>query len=328
MRFADIQGNGSLLKALAGMIDSGRIPHALMLHENDGGGAVPIALAFLQNLYCRNRHDGDSCGECPQCNKLSKMIHSDVHTIFPVNAGTLSVQFLGEWRKLVLENPNFTEADLNQALGIEGKNTMIAVAESKQLLSDLSLSALEGGYRSVLVYLPEKMNPEAANRLLKIIEEPPAQTLFLLITHAPEKVLVTIRSRCQVLRVQPHTGDSAALKFEDNGLLADLMDALIGRRLSDALEIGEALAALPSRENAKAFCKFASERFRTVFLIQQGMESLAPQDEEARRWASAVKKTFPRKAMEVLDRTLVRIGRNVNLKILFTDLVDRLYINI
>jgi len=328
MKFAQIQGNDSLVKALAGMVSSGKVPHALMFHEDDGGGAVPLAMAFLQYLYCRNRGAEDSCGECSQCNKMSKMIHSDVHFIFPVNSGNLSVQLLKEWRALVLENPYFTEAELNSALGIEGKNTLIAVPEAKQLLSDLSLSALEGGYRSVLIYLPEKMNAEAANRLLKIIEEPPAQTLFLLVTHAPEKVLTTIRSRCQVLRVQPRKIESAALKFDDGGLLSALMDALIARDLSAALEVGESLAALPSRENAKAFCKFAAEKFRTVFLIQQGLTSLAPTDEEAARWAKAVKRTFPRKALEVLDRTLGRIGRNVNLKILFADLVDRLYINI
>jgi len=327
MKFAQIPGNDALKKALVGMVSSGKIPHALLFHENDGGGAVPLAMAFLQYLYCRNRGEDDSCGECSQCNKLGKMIHSDLHFIFPVTSGSMSVQFLPAFRELVLGNPDFTEADLNSTLGIENKNTVIAVPEAKQLLSDLSLSALEGGYRSVLIYLPEKMNAEAANRLLKIIEEPPQQTIFLLITHAPEKVLPTIRSRCQQFRVQPKSARTAVLDFDRADLLSDLMEAVLSRDLLAALEVGEQIAALPGRENAKEFCRYSAEKFRTVFLYQQGLKTIAPEDEEAAAWATKLKKSYPRLALDVFDRTVNRINRNVNLKILFTDLVDRLYIN-
>ena len=320
MRFSEITANEDVLRALSGMVDSGKIPHAIMLHEDDGGGAVGLANAFLQYLYCKSRSGGDSCGECPSCNRISKLIHPDVHYIFPVNAGNLSVNFAKQWRELVLGNPVFTENDLTEALGIEGKSSLIAVGEAKAMLDTLSLSALEGGYRSVVIYLPEKMNQEAANRLLKVIEEPPRLTQFVLITHSPEKILQTIASRCQRIRVMPCSGlRKTRVEFPE---FDTLMDALVRKDLSAALEASDALAALPSRESAKSFCVFAGERLRDIFLAQQGLSAA---DERTGRLASSLKKTFPRTALQAFDRARMLIERNVNLKILFTDLANRLY---
>lgn len=327
MTFAQVQGNEDVKQALVGMVDSGRIPHAILFHEDDGGGAFPLALAFLQYLFCRERHDGDSCGSCPSCGKIAKLIHPDVHFVFPTAAGVLSEQYMEPMRKLVTERPDFREAELAEALGIEGKNSVIAVAESRRLLEKLSLSALEGGWRAVVIYLPERMNAEAANRLLKMIEEPPAQTQFLLITHQMERVLTTISSRCQRIRVRP-VGEAAGPVFADADLLDELMSALLGRNLPDALEVSERIASLPSREQAKAFCTFAADRFRQVFLVQQGVEGAGEISPQARDWAAKCRKTFPRQALEVMNRTQTLIGRNVNMKILFTDMADRLYLQI
>ena len=307
-----------LLKTLCGMVDAGRVPHALLLHEDDGGGGVPLALQFLEHLYGGNP-------------RVAKMIHPDIHFIFPlVQAGdSVSEQYAKEWRALVLENPGFSEGDLYDALGFEGKNTVISVKEANALLQVLSRYSLEGGYTAVVVYLPEKMNSVAANKLLKILEEPPQQTIFVMVTHAPERLLSTILSRCQLFRVEASSdADSVALRYDDGGLLASLMQALIARDLSGALEVGEQLAALPSRDSMRAFCRYAAEKMRRVFLVQQGLTALAGDDPEAAGWASACKKSFPRKALEALDKASGLIGRNVNQKILFTDLVDRLYVNI
>lgn len=329
MTFSQIQGNADVCRGLTGMVSSGRIPHAILFHEDDGGGAMPIVLAFLQYLYCSDRADGDSCGNCPSCNKISKLIHPDVHFVFPTNAPNLSVNYSSQWRDLVLSKPCFTEADLAQALGIEGKSSIIAVAEAKAMLDTLSLSALEGGYRAVVIYLPEKMNQEAANRLLKMIEEPPVMTQFLLVCHSPEKVLQTISSRCQCIRVRPQCMDERIGTEESESVYKDLFGQLMaafGRHdLLDALELGEALAALPSRESARGFCRYAAVRLRQIFLLQHGLEELASADAEAAGWASSARKTFPRLGMEALDRAQMQIGRNVNLKILFADLVGRLY---
>ena len=311
------------------MVDSGKIPHAIMLHEDDGGGAFPIVQAFLQYVYCKNRADGDSCGACPSCGKVGKLIHPDVHYIYPVNTGS-STDFVTQWRELVQGNPSFTENELGDALGIEGKSAMIKVEEAKKVLDVLSLYALERGYRALVIYLPEKMNREAANRLLKAVEEPPEKTLFLMITHAPDNVLPTISSRCLRLRVMPRKGAFRSVgQAEDPELLRRLMQAVLARDMVAALDAADAAAALPSRERAKGFCKYAAERLRFVFLLQQGLDSLVevPESElaELRDWAARSPKTFPRKAAEALSRAQGLIERNVNVKILFTDLADRLY---
>ena len=325
MTFAQIQGNEDVKQALIGMVDAGRIPHAILFHEDDGGGAFPMALAFLQYLFCRERSGGDSCGRCPSCGKVGRLIHPDVHFVFPTGAGMLSEQYLEPLRRLVADRPAFREAELAEALGIVGKSPMIAVMESRRLLEKLSLSALEGGWRAVVIYLPERMNVEAANRLLKIIEEPPAQTQFLLIAHQLERVLPTIASRCQRIRVRS-VGAAAGPESADADVLDELMAALLGKDLMGALEVADRLAGSAPRESAKAFCSFTADRLRQVFLAQQGVEGVGEISPQARGWAARCRKTFPRQALEVLDRTQTLIGRNVNLKILFTDMTDRLFL--
>ena len=320
-----VYGNTEVVAALHLMVESGHVPHALLLHEDDGGGAFPLVINFLEELY----------GGSP---RVQKLIHPDIHFVFPV-AGSdkpVSLQFMGKFRELALENPYFFENELYTAIGIEGKQGNISVNEARSILDRLSLSAVEGGYRTVLVYLPEKMNAQAANALLKMVEEPPAKTLFVLITHAPEKVLVTISSRCLHMRVQPlspeaerqvHARENASNQALTD-LFHDLLEAIVSRDRLKALETGETVAELKVREQQKTFCRLASEDLRRLFFLQK-MPALArvPEGEEDfyKRMAGALKPTFPRRGMAALDRALLLIERNVNQKILFTDLVNQLY---
>jgi len=321
-----IYGNTEVVNALDQMVASGRIPHALLLHEDDGGGAFPIVLHFLEALY----------GGSP---RVAKLIHPDIHFVFPVagDSKPVSLQFIAPFRTLLLENPYFYENELYEAIGIEGKQSNISVNEARSILERLSLSAVEGGWRTVVLYLPEKMNPQAANALLKMVEEPPRQTLFLLITHAPEKVLVTIASRCLHMRVQPlspeaerevHTREAAGDAVLRD-LFHDLLDALVARDLLKALETGEALADLKVRERQKAFCRLASADLRKLFLLQQKLPQLATVAPDEELWfttmAARLKPTFPRQALASLDRALLLLERNVNQKLLFTDFVNQLY---
>ncbi|MBR4826538.1 MAG: hypothetical protein IKZ91_01475 [Bacteroidales bacterium] len=322
MRFSSIQGNADVLKALSGMVDSGRIPHALMFSEPDGGPAFSIALAFLQYLYCQSRSGGDSCGECPSCNRVSKLIHPDIHFVFPVTSPQTCNGLMPQLRALATENPRFSEAELAAALGVDSKSSLIPVAEAREVLGQLSLSALEGGWRSVVIYLPEKMNQDAANRLLKAIEEPEPLTQFVLITHSPEKVLTTIASRCQRIQLG---AEAKAPEFDSPELLDNLMEALLSHNLFGALEAADSIAALPSRESAKAFCKFASDAMRNIFLVQQGIALPQTASGKAAEWAPRAKKTFPRAALAALDKAHRLLERNVNTKIVFTDLADRLF---
>ena len=359
MIFDGMAGNADVKRALAGMAGSGRVPHALMFYENDGCGALLLALGFLECLTGSR--------------KVAKLIHPDIHFIFPVTKGLkvstdkpTSESYLQYWRDLVEKNPYFLEDELNDALGIEGKSSVIAIAEAKFIIDKLSFHSLEGGWRAVVVYLPEKMNKDTANRLLKSIEEPPEMTEFIFITHAPERVLSTISSRCQGIRVLPlskeevagvlmerfgrpepealaaaevaggSVGRALAYLSENGGagdeaaLFASLMDALLAKDIMAAQDVGEQLAALPSRERAKAFCRYAAEGLRKIFMLQQGLGQIAgtaPAEAEAfAGYASRCRKAFPRMALPLMDNAMMLIERNINLKILFCDLVDRLYI--
>ena len=351
MRFADIIGNAEVAKALASMADSGRVAHAMLMYENEGCGALALALAYVQYLNCSNPHDGDSCGECPSCRQMSKLIHPDVHYVFPVNKGPktsddkpTSESYIQYWRELAIANPYFVEADLQKAIGIESKNGLIAVAEAKSIISKLSLTAVADGYKAVIFYLPEKMNQETANRLLKMVEEPPEKTLFIFITHAPEKVLQTIFSRCQSIRVMPLTKDETAQvkalnPFDDReeynlfmDLFSDLMNAIVARDLMAALECGEVVAALDSREKQKAFCAFAGECIRKIFMIQQNMPQIAGVAEEEQEFYSAMAgkcgKGFCSKSITNIEKVVAMIDRNVSSKILFCDLVNRMFLSV
>ena len=320
-----VYGNTELMTALSQMVESGHIPHAMLLHQDDGGGAFPLVIHFLEQLYGGNP-------------RVDKLIHPDIHFVFPVAGADkpVSLQYLAPFRELVLQNPYFYENELYSAIGIEGKQAGISVNEARSILDRLSLSAVEGGYRAVVLYLPEKMNVQAANALLKMVEEPPRQTLFLFITQAPEKVLQTISSRCLHLRVQPLSQEAEAEVHarEPAGnsalqdLFHDLLDALVARDLLKALETADAVADLKVREQQKTFCRLASEDLRRLFLLQKAPSmARVPEGDKAyyQKMASALKPTFPRRALECLNRAQLLLERNVNQKILFTDLVNQLY---
>ena len=351
MKFADIIGNADVVRALRSMADSGRVAHAMLLYENEGSGALPIALSYLQYLNCASPVDGDSCGECPSCRQMSKLIHPDVHYVFPVNKGPkssddkpVSDSYLKYWRELACTDPYFKEADLQKAIGIESKTGLIAVAEAKSLISKLSLASVADGYKGVVFYLPEKMNQETANRLLKLVEEPPEKTVFMFITHAPEKVLQTIFSRCQSVRIMPLSKDEAARVEEARpesdreeydmymDLFSDLMNALVAKDLMTSLECAETMAALDSREKQKGFCTFASDCIRKMFMIQQNLPDLAavaPEEEEFYRGISSrVARTFCSKTITNIEKAVAMVDRNVNSKIVFCDLVNRMFLSI
>ncbi len=375
MKFSEIIGHEDIKKVLVSMADSGRVPHAMLFYENEGCGGLALALAFIQYINCRHRHDGDSCGECPSCNKISKLIHPDMHFVFPVTSGPkadssskpTSDSYIRYWRELVLGNPYFLENGLYKALGIEGKSGNIAVAEAKAILDKLSFTSVEDGYKAIVTWLPEKMNAEAANRLLKIVEEPPEKTLFLFITHAPEKVLQTIFSRCQSLRIPPQPREEVAEalkragmdpeeaeiqaricggsigkalysvsgKEEESGFMdifSDLMRAAVSRDLMSALEAGEMMASLDSREKQKAFCNFAGESVRKIFMLQQNMGQIAglsPQESAFfNEIAGKTNRNFCPKALACLDKAAGLLDRNVNAKVVFCDLVNRLFLSV
>ena len=210
MRFADITGQGELKRRLASAVDAGRISHAQIFTGASGAGTLPIALAYAQYILCRNRRDGDSCGECPSCRQAAALAHPDLHFVFPVNKqgkksgeAMLSDAFLPQWREMFARSGGYFSpqqwfAALNLGKTLKG---VISVRESEEIIRKLSFKSYESAYKIMIIWLPETMNDEASNRILKILEEPWERTLFLLVSERADLLLKTIVSRTQEVAV-------------------------------------------------------------------------------------------------------------------------------
>ena len=199
-----------LFRSLARTVDTGRVSHAQLFTGAAGYGTLPLAVAYVQYLCCRHRHDGDSCGECPDCRQIAALAHPDLHLVFPVNKqgkksgeAVRSDEFLPRFRELFAERGGcFTPQEWYDRLDL-GKTLkgMISAREADEIIRKLSFKSFEAEYKTVLVWLPETMNEEAANKILKILEEPWERTLFLLVSEHPERLLPTILSRTQEVAV-------------------------------------------------------------------------------------------------------------------------------
>ena len=204
MRFCEIIGQDEVKKQLRQAVREGRIAHAQFFTGISGVGKLGLALAYAQYIACPNRTEVDSCGVCPSCLQYQKLQHPDLHFAFPIvkgDEGDVCDDFVEKFRNLILENRYFDLEDWYRAMGVETKQGMIYEKESSEILRKLSLKSFGDGYKVMLIWQPEKMNATCANKLLKLLEEPPTQTLFLLVSEHPELLLSTILSRVQEVRV-------------------------------------------------------------------------------------------------------------------------------
>ncbi|SFN56419.1 DNA polymerase III subunit [Salegentibacter flavus] len=209
MLFEDIIGLAHIKKHLTTTADNNRIPHAQLFVGNSGSGTLPMAIAYAQYVLCKNTGGENKYGK-EACNlRFKNLAHPDLHFAFPVannekiKTHAVSGHFMEEWRNFVKSNPYGSLFDWYQDLGIENKQGKIGVDEAQDIVKSLSLKAYEGGFKVMLIWMAEKMNREAANKLLKLIEEPPNKTLFILIAEEEEQIIQTIRSRCQTLHFPP-----------------------------------------------------------------------------------------------------------------------------
>ncbi|MEO1012117.1 MAG: DNA polymerase III subunit delta' [Bacteroidota bacterium] len=227
MLFKDILGLTHIKTHLAKSAEAGRIPHAQLFVGPEGCGALPMALAYAQYIICSNSQ-GENKGGDPACNlKFDSFSHPDMHFAFPVansdkvKSHAVSDHYMGEWRQFLDEQPYGNLFDWYRLIGIEKKQGQIGVDEAHDIVKKLSLKSYEGGFKAILIWMAEKMNTAAANKLLKLIEEPPERTVFLLVAEDGEQILQTIRSRCQILHFPPIPEDIVAQGLIDKGSARD-----------------------------------------------------------------------------------------------------------
>ncbi|MBQ6742268.1 MAG: hypothetical protein IJR04_06745 [Bacteroidales bacterium] len=272
MQFKDIVGQRDTIQRLTSIIDSGRVSHAQML-LGEAEVTMPLAWAYLQYLCCENRHDGDSCGECPSCKKIASLMHPDLHFIFPtattsrVKEKPWSGEFQGEFRDFMLQTQGRGNIDdWYEALGIENKQGLIRELDADSVVSALSLKAYEGGWRMMVVWMAEKMNESFANKLLKTLEEPLPGTLIMLLCESDERLLPTIRSRVQTIKVK---GERLKVKGEADAMFAEMLVGWL--RMLFKLKMKELSAQVDkmaglNREQLKLFLQYALKVMRDCFL--------------------------------------------------------------
>lgn len=321
MQFKDIIGQEELKRHLIRSVDQGRVSHAQLFTGAAGQGSLALAVAYFQYLCCRHRHDGDSCGECPDCRQIAALAHPDLHLVFPVNKQgkksgekMLSDEFLPLFRTLFEERKGyFAPREWYERLDL-GKTLkgMISAGEADEMIRKLSFKSFEADYKAVLIWLPETMNEEAANKILKILEEPWEKTLFLLVSEQPTRLLPTILSRTQevaVGRIEKEvlvrlatehgvqdplqarnmarladgdvlelnhllTGESDQQRKENFDLFCSLMRLSYNDKHLELIGWAEEVAALP-REQQRGLLRDSARLLRESFMLHAGMSDIS-----------------------------------------------------
>jgi DNA polymerase-3 subunit delta' len=206
MNFSQIPGQQEIKIKLLRSVKEERVSHAQLFAGPEGCGSMALALAYARYISCENRTVSDSCGTCKSCVKYEKLIHPDLHFVFPVIKGKkatdpVSDNYLEEWREFVKKSPYFNLNNWMDYIEVGNAQGMIFASEASEIIKKLSLKTFESDFKIMIIWLPEKMHQATANKLLKMIEEPPEKTLFLLISEEPDKVIPTILSRCQLVKI-------------------------------------------------------------------------------------------------------------------------------
>ena len=320
MQFSEILGQQYLKNHLTHSASQGRIPHAQLFVGQSGSGTLSIALAYSQYVLCNNTNY-ENYGGLDSCNiKFNNFSHPDLHFIYPtvstedVKTKPKSIDFIKDWRQFMIENPYGSLFDWYNILGVANKQGEIRVDDAQEILKSLALKSYEGGYKIMIVWMADKMNIAASNKLLKLLEEPPEKTLFILITENEEDIIQTIRSRCQVLHFPKlsesvisnelisryNTDEKQSLKiahqaqgdfnkalhiYNNNSEDAPFEEWFViwvraaFRAKGNAAAIQDLIAwseqiAILGRETQKKFLQFCIEMFRQALLLNYQMPSL------------------------------------------------------
>lgn len=366
MKFSETPWHRHSIEALRRMADTGRIPHAILLSGQTGTGKMLVARAFAQYVHCQSRRDGEACGRCPDCLQHQSLNHPDLHFIYPVfkkdsGKAALSSDFFDRWKQFISENPYMEPEKWPEALGADNKQPIIYKDESAEILRVASMSAFSSEKKIFIIWQPEKMNMEAANKLLKILEEPFADTIFILVSNAPSLILPTIFSRTARINMQrPSDADIAAwLRLHGYGeadahaaahlaegniaralsgggiaeekefgaVFRDLMRKAYTRDAASLREITEGIAAM-KREKSRRFLLYATRMVRENFIYNYGIPGLnrmTPEEEAfSSRFAPFIHTGNVGRMEREFSRAETDIARNANAKIVLFDLSIKL----
>ncbi len=364
MQYTDVVGQQEIKERLQRQLVEGRVPHAQLFTGPEGSGKLPMALAFATALLCCNPEGGLPCGQCPSCRMAGKLAHPDLHFVYPVikqkgqSGDAVSDQYLKEWRELVMETPYFDRLTWLSRIGVENQQSIISVAESSAMLQKLSIKAGLGGYKVMIIWLPEQMNIAAANKLLKILEEPPQGTVFLMVSARPDALLATILSRTQRVDFRPlmpseiedalirrnalqpedakvvahlsegsytkalgqlHANEDAALFFD---MFVLLMRLSYMRKIKDMHEWSERVSSW-GRERQKDFLGYCQRLVRENFMYNFGRPELnymnRPEAEFSVRFSRFINERNVIGIMDELAAAQRDISQNVNPRMVFFD---------
>ncbi len=368
MYFRDIIGQSEVKQHLIESVQKGYVPHARMLYGLEGVGKLPLAIAYARYLNCENPKDTDACGKCPSCSKFDKLAHPDLHFAFPMVQNRaekllVSDNYLPQWRSYLSEKTYFNLGDWLQYIDAKNAQGMIYAQESEEIIRKLSLKVYEAKYKIMIVWLPEKMNLECANKLLKLIEEPPARTIFLLISEDLDKVIPTIKSRCQPLYIKPieyddmiasitntyslSLSDAQSVAHIANGsyskaiqlietddssqMLLNLFDKMMGAASSREIKFIKGIAdelSKKGREVQKSFLTYSLRMFREFFVGNLNVPELVYLNRHERQLRQQYPGTINERNIEVLAHEFSlahkQIEQNGNAKIIFLDLCLKL----
>lgn len=331
MLFKEISGQAEISKKLIGTIADQRVSHAQLFYGPEGAGKLELAIAYAQMLNCTNP-GADACGICPSCQQYQKLAHPDLHFVFPNNTNkkvtkhSSCSQFIPEWRKFLLEN-NF-RVTLNQwyeELGIENKQGMINVRDADDIIHQLSYKSYESEYKVMIIWMVEKLYHAVAPKLLKILEEPPDKTLFLLISDDPDQVLPTIFSRCLPVRIPPRrregieTSEEQEANFE---LFRRWMLACHAARIADLISLASEIGKI-GREKQKSLLHYGLQTAQRCSSHSfTGALPTVPKSEQD--FIVKFSRFFPAETLgrfhELFNPAIYHIERNAHAPTLFLDL--------
>ncbi|HVN59199.1 MAG TPA: DNA polymerase III subunit delta' [Bacteroidales bacterium] len=270
MNFAQIPGQTDTIARLLRSVKEERVSHAQLFTGPEGCGSLALALAYAQYVSCENKEPGDSCGTCKSCVKYEKLVHPDLHFVFPVikkksSEEAVSDNYIEEWREFVRKSPFFTLNNWLDTIEVGNAQGMIFASEASEIIRKLSLKTFESDYKIMIIWLPERMHQAAANKVLKMIEEPPEKTLFILVSEEPDKLLPTIVSRCQLVKIPSFANDEIKSYLRSKYGLTEIKATDIARvangnilRAAELTENDE--SSKQNLENFKLIMRFAWKR--------------------------------------------------------------------